>query len=65
MDTARYAQQSDRTLNPHFRRRWVERFRLRPAAADEGTDTESALAAVARCRDEWRERRAALPEPPR
>ncbi len=63
MDTARYAQQSDRTLNPHFRRRWVERFRPRPAAADESADTEPTLATVTRWRDEWRQRRFARSEP--
>jgi hypothetical protein len=62
MDKARYARQSDRDLNPNFRRRWEERFVPRPASvADDGTaDAEDpAFATVAAWRDEWRARRAA------
>ena len=59
MDTARFAQQSDRALNPHFRRRWNERFQPRPAPSDHADAAEPALAGVLRWRDEWHRRRAA------
>ena len=59
MDTARFARQSDRMLNPHFRRRWNERFQPRPAPADDADNAEPVLAVVLRWRDEWRRRRAA------
>ncbi len=59
MDTAHFAQQSDRTLNPHFRRRWNERFQPRPAPSDHADAAEPALAVVLRWRDEWRRRRTA------
>ena len=63
MDTARCYQQFDPKLNPHFRRRWAERYQPQPVAADDGAATEPALATVMRWRDEWR--RAARPEPTR
>ena len=59
MDTARFAQQSDRTLNPHFRRRWNKRFEPRPAPSDHADAAEPTLAVVLRWRHEWRRRRAA------
>ena len=43
MDTARYAQRSDRTLNPHVRSRWNERSQPRPAPTDDAEAAEPAL----------------------
>jgi hypothetical protein len=61
LDTARYAQQSDRALNPHFRRRWHESFQPRPAPAEDGESdaAAAALATVEAWRDEWRRSRTA------
>ncbi len=66
-DTARFARQSDREMNPAFRRRWQEppsrtlpsdRAPARaPALATD--DEELAMAALLRWRDEWRARRSA------
>ena len=58
MDTARFARQSDRALNPQFRRRWNEPFQPRPAPSGDADAAEPALAVVLRWRDEWRQRRA-------
>ena len=61
MDTARYARQSDRELNPNFRRPWGERpdRQPRPAPARLPTAAEPAVVTLARERDEWLRRRAA------
>jgi hypothetical protein len=58
LDTARYARQSDRELNPNFKRRWNERFVPRTAPAED-SDAEPGLAILLQWRDEWRRRRGA------
>ncbi len=63
MDTARYARQSDRELNPQFRRPWSERPRAQPRPAPDRLPTAAgpAVVTLARERDEWLRRRAARP----
>jgi hypothetical protein len=68
-DTARYARQADRELNPNFRRPWSERPQTQhrplpahPPAPGGGTDPEqAAMATLLKWRDDWRARRAVRP----